>query len=81
MFLLKRMDRFDQSTLVGQYLLRELLQHMQPLLEPSSTDNELTDQIQQSLQPITADADDFSIFSGFTIRSFTFRRFGRFDFF
>ena len=53
---------------------------MQPLLEPSSTDDELTDQIQQSFQPIAADADDFAVFCGFTVRRFTFLRYGRFDF-
>jgi hypothetical protein len=53
---------------------------MQPLLESSSTDDELTDQIQQSFQPIAADADDFAVFCGFTVRYFTFRRYGRFNF-
>ena len=54
---------------------------MQPLLEPASTDDELTDQIQQPFQPIAADTDDFAIFCGFTIRRFTFCRPGRLDFF
>ena len=54
---------------------------MQPLLESPSADNELTDKIQQSFQSIAADADDFTIFCGFTIRCFTFRHRGRLDVF
>ncbi len=67
MLLLKRMDRFDQSPLIGQHLLRELLQHVQALLEPSPTDDQLTDQIQQSFQPVAADADHFAIFCRFSL--------------
>ena len=63
MFFFERTNRICQSNFASQDLLRELLQHTEALLKPSTTDDQLADQVQQALESITADTDDFAVFA------------------
>ncbi len=61
MFFFKGTHRFHQADFARQHLLRELLQHAQTLFESSTADDQLTDEVQQPLQPIPADANYFAV--------------------
>ena len=74
MLVLKRSNCIDQPTLVGYDLRSQLVQRAESLFESSSIDDQLTHKIQETLQSLTADANNLPLFAGFPLS-----RLGRFD--
>ena len=58
MLVLKRSNCIDQPTLVGYDLRSQLVQRAESLFESSSIDDQLTHKIQETLQSLTADANN-----------------------